>query len=84
MPGNKKKTKQTESGKTKAMKTEEDLPPFSASTTLCFPPARPKGCTEPMCVHRKSLGGYLIYGCHCPLTSITVAVIEHHPMPRVR
>ncbi|CAM9180140.1 unnamed protein product [Ectocarpus sp. 12 AP-2014] len=69
MPTNKKKTK---SGKTKAMKREgKGLPPFSAPNALCFPPARPKGCTDPMYVHSKPLGGYLIYGCHCPLTSTT-------------
>lgn len=43
MPGNKKKTKQTKNGKTKAMKGEEKgLPSFSAPKALCFPPARPK------------------------------------------
>ena len=29
------------------------------------------GRTEPMYVHSKSLGGYLVYGCHCSLTSAT-------------
>lgn len=72
MPGNKKKTNKRKSGKTKAMKRKEKgLPSLSAPTALCFPPARPKGCAEPMYVHSKPLGGYLIYGCHCPLTSTT-------------
>ena len=65
MPGNKKKNK---SGKTKAMKRQEKgLPPFSTPKAI----ARPKGCAEPMYVHSESLGGYLIYGCHCPFTSTT-------------
>ena len=72
MPGNKKKSNKTKSGKTKAMKRQEKgLSPFSTPKSLCFPPARPKGCTDPMYVHSKPLGGYLIYGCHCPLTSST-------------
>lgn len=60
------------SSETKAMKrADKGLPPFSVPKTLCFPPARPKGCADPMYVHSKSLGGFLVYGCHCPLTSTT-------------
>lgn len=58
MPASKKKSK---SGKTKAMKrADKGLPPFSAPKALCFPPARPKGCADPMYVHSKTLGGFLI------------------------
>ena len=68
MPANKK----TKSGKPKAMKKRRrGVPPFSAPKALCFPLARPKGCTDLMYVPIKPLGGYLIYGCHCPLTSST-------------
>lgn len=63
MPANKKKNK---SGKTKTMKREEKgLAAFSVPKTLCFPPATPKGCVDPMYVYSKSLGGYLIHGCRC-------------------
>lgn len=69
MPTNKKKNK---SCKTKAMKREEKgLPPFSSPKMLCFPPARPKGCTTPLYVRSKTLVGFLVYGCCYPLTSTT-------------
>lgn len=77
VPTNKKKNK---GGKTKAMKREEKgLPPCSAPKSLCYPPARPKGCTTPLIVRSKALGGYLVYGCCCPLTSTTCYCDELTP-----
>lgn len=77
MPVNKKKNK---SGKTKATKREEQgLAPFSAPKALCFPPAPHKGCVGPMYVYSKSLSGYLIHGCSCPLTSTTCSCDKMPP-----
>lgn len=55
------------------------LPPSSAPKSLCFPPPRSKGCVTPLDVCSNVLGGFLVYGCYCPLTSTTCCCDKSTP-----
>lgn len=58
------KNKKKRSEKIKAEKREK-------KSLQAVPPAVPEGCVHPMSKYSRLLGGYLVYGCGCPVTRVT-------------